>query len=223
MDLVIPEILSEARGLSISLLVAGFTVGFLLWLLGWWSYRFWVALSLTLVAGVVGMYEAEFFRMEPLLAALLLAIAVGVLCLSIMRIISFALGGIACISLIGAVAPSVDAPSVCFLAGGIIATLIFRLWTMALTSFAGSLLMCHCAMSMLDRVVKTDFVKWSRDHWVLLNWVCVGVALAGCLIQYVAYRFLSRNSSDSEDDDDESSSKGIIGRLRIPMPFRKAA
>src|SRR5437868_457492 len=173
MELIIPEILAEARHLSTPLLVSGLVLGLVLWLAGWWTYRFWVALLTTVVAGVVGLYEANVFHMQPLLAALLLAIAAGLLALSMMRLFAFAAAGVVFLTLARIMAPSVDAPWVCFLAGGILAIILFRPWMMALTSFGGAMLLLHTGLCLLEPVLLGDCVAWGRAHWIMLNWLCL--------------------------------------------------
>src|SRR5436189_225843 len=59
MELVAPDIVAEVKTLSIGLCAAGLAVGLALWLLGWWSHRFWVVLSITLLAGYAGLGLAE--------------------------------------------------------------------------------------------------------------------------------------------------------------------
>src|SRR5262249_11401902 len=151
MTLVLPEVLVEVRGLSPLLLVIGLAIGLFLWLGGWWSYRFWAVLGTTVVAGVFGLYEAPQLHMQPLLASILLAIAAGMLALSLMRLFAFAAGGCTCLMLVHALVPSVHAPLVCFLAGGLLAVLLFRLWMILLTSAAGTVLMLYCGLGLANQ------------------------------------------------------------------------
>ena len=74
MSIIASDILADLCGLSLGLLIALLPVGLLLWLLGWWSHRFWVVLSTTLLAGVCGLYEGSAFQAHPLMAAVLLAV-----------------------------------------------------------------------------------------------------------------------------------------------------
>src|SRR6202035_2038590 len=52
MQLIAPDIFSEVGQLSAGACVLGFTIGFLIWLTGWWQHRFWVVASLTAIAGI---------------------------------------------------------------------------------------------------------------------------------------------------------------------------
>src|SRR5262245_40861992 len=83
MEVVAPDIVAEVNTLSIGLCAAGLVVGLALWLFGWWSHRFWVVLTITLLAGVYGLYEAPTWRVQPLLTAVLLALAAGLVGLAL--------------------------------------------------------------------------------------------------------------------------------------------
>jgi hypothetical protein len=142
MQFIVPDIIAEGRGLSVPVCVAGIAIGFLLWLTGWWAHRFWIVLVSTVVAGVVGLLKGPGFRIQPLLAALLLAVAAGLLALALVRVVAFAAGGMAAWMAVQALAPpSWHEPLVCFLVGGLVGLFLFRVWTMMLTSFMGALWM----------------------------------------------------------------------------------
>src|SRR2546430_10724323 len=118
MQLVAPDILEAAVGLSPALCVTGFLVGALLWFVGGLTHRFWVVLGGTLIAGVVGLFVGKRFDMQPLVAGLLLAVSVGALSLALFRVVLFVASGGAVLWLAGAIAPSWDEPIACFLAAG---------------------------------------------------------------------------------------------------------
>ncbi len=234
MSLVLPEILVELRALSPGLLVAGVAVALVLWLGGWWSYRFWVVLGTTVAAGVLGLYEAPALRMQPVLASVLLAVAAGMLALSLARLFAFAAGGVTCLVLVHLLIPSAHAPVICFLAGGLLATLLYRLWLILLTSFAGSLLLLHCGLALATQAGGVDLVAWCRSQAVLLNWVC-GIATAlGWVVQFFWTRRRSARPKQEHDAAEPEEppkpapppprpKKQNKVRLRIPIPFRKAA
>ena len=81
MQLVTSEILADLCGLSPGPLAVGLAVGLTLWLLGWWSHRFWVVLVATVAAGGFGLFEASAHQGQPLLASLLLTGTAAVLVL----------------------------------------------------------------------------------------------------------------------------------------------
>jgi hypothetical protein len=224
MELIVPEILAEARHLSLPLLFTGLVLGLALWLLGWWSYRFWAALLTTVTAGIIGLQEAPMLQVQPLLAALLLAIAAGLLALALMRLLAFAIAGLVLLSLAQVVAPSVDARWVCFLTGGILATILFRLWIMALTSFIGTLLILHCSLCLLEPALAGNCATWSRENWIFLNWLCLSTVALGAALQFLLYRWGKKSGKgDKSGDTVKSGSKGLSGRLGALAPFRKAA
>ena len=125
MQLVAPDILSDACGLSLGLVITALVVGLALWLFGWSWHRFWIVLITTVLAGVYGLYDAEVFRSQPLLAAVLLALAGGLLALALVRLLAFFAGGMAGLLISQAVFPSLDQP-ICFLLFGLASLYLFR-------------------------------------------------------------------------------------------------
>src|SRR5579884_1047995 len=75
MQFLAPDILEEARTLSPFLSGAGVAIGFLLWMLGGRTHRFWLALTVTLAAGLLGLALGRDYGMQPLVAGLLLAVS----------------------------------------------------------------------------------------------------------------------------------------------------
>jgi hypothetical protein len=186
MPLVDPQILAEAQGLSLALYAVGLVLGLALWTFGWKWHRFWTVLAITVAAGVYGLTDAaSTMRAQPLVAGLLLALAAGLLALSLARMMAFGAGGFAALLAQGAWAPAWDQPLVCFLLGGILGLLLFRLWLMALTSLGGTLLMMYSGLCLVRPLLRFDPVAWSERHAPILNWVCGGVALTGVLVQFL--------------------------------------
>jgi hypothetical protein len=186
MPLVDPQILAEAQGLSLPLYAVGLMVGLALWTFGWKWHRFWTVLAITVAAGVYGLSDAATaMKAQPLVAGLLLALAAGMLALSLARMMAFGVGGFAALLAQEAWAPAWDQPLVCFLLGGILGLLLFRLWLMALTSLAGTLLMVYSSVCLLQPVLRFDPVAVCERYAGVLNWVCAGVALTGVLVQFL--------------------------------------
>ena len=208
MQLVWPEVLAEVRGLSVTVCGAGLALGFLLWLFGWLGHRFWIVLLATAGAGVLGLYLNPVFGAGSLLVGLLLAVAGGVLALSLVRVVAFAAGGLALWLTIRATIPAWNEPLVCFLVGGLAGVLLFRLWTMALTSFAGTILMAYFGLSLAERLAKLESAALVETRVVLLNWVLAGVALVGLGLQLLLDRWRVRRRRgpvvvvDDEDEDE---------------------
>jgi MFS family permease len=188
MQLLAPDILAEARGLPVTVSGAGVVLGAALWLTGWRLHRFWIVLFLTLCAGVTGLLSGSAPGAQPLVSAVLLAIAAGALALYLSRVLAFAAGGLALWVVVHAAVPSWDQPLVCFIAGGLVALLLFRTCIMALSSLAGALLMVYSGFCLLDRLGKLDAVAWTGKGLPWMNWACVALALVGWLVQLLAER-----------------------------------
>src|SRR6476659_2226274 len=78
MHLIDPEVLDLTRQLSPAINVLALVVGLLLWLMGAYGHRFWLAITVTAGAGVAGLYVGPGYGVQPLVAALLLALSAGV-------------------------------------------------------------------------------------------------------------------------------------------------
>jgi hypothetical protein len=191
MQLIAPDILAEARGLSVGVTAAGLAVGLLLWLLGWWGHRFWVVLAATVGAGVFGLYSGPDFGMQRLVAGLLLAVAAGVLALALVRLVAFAAGGVVTWLVVRAVAPGwndLQGQLICLLAGGLVSLLLFRVWVMALTSLAGTLLMGYAGLSLAETLGRFDSASWAEQNALILNIGCGTATLLGLVVQFLLDR-----------------------------------
>lgn len=188
MQLLAPDILAEARGLPVTISGAGVALGLALWVTGWRLHRFWIVLVTTVLAGVFGLASGQAPGTQPLVSAVLLAVGAGALALDLSRVVAFAAGGLALWVFVHAAVPSWDQPLLCFIAGGLVALLLFRACIMALTGLAGTLLLAYSGFCLLDRLGKLDAVAWTGKHAGWLNWTCVAVALAGWLLQLLMER-----------------------------------
>ncbi len=185
MQVVVPDILADARELSVAVTAIGLALGVLLWLLGWWGHRFWIVLGVTVAGGVAGLSSSG---VQPLVAGLLAAVAAGVLALALVRVVAFAAGGVAGYIVVHSVAPTFEQPLVCALAGGLVGVFLFRLLTMTLTSAVGALLTTYCGLCLLDRAGTLSAVPWADSHAVLLSWVIGSSTVVGVLTQYLIER-----------------------------------
>ncbi len=181
MQLLAPDILEEARLLSPFLSGAGLAIGLLLWSLGGRTHRFWLAMSVTLAAGLLGLAMGKDYGMQPLVAGLLLAVSAGALALSLVRILLFAAGGLAALGLLHAVAPAWDEPLAVFLVGGLVGVFLYRFWIMTFSSLIGALLMVYSALALFDRLHMVDSIAWTRKNGPLLELGLRGADRAGRL------------------------------------------
>jgi hypothetical protein len=200
MPLIVPEILAEAKALSLGVQATGAGVGVLLWSLGWRVHRFWIVLISTISAGVYGLVSGGDFGLQPMVTALLLAVLAGVLALTLARLVAKIAGGIALWMLVHAMAPSWDQPVLCFLAGAVIGMVLFRLWTMALTSFLGTLLLTYSGLCLIDRFGKIDATGWAAGQGILLNWLCIAMAVLGVGVQLYLDRRRARKQREAAEE-----------------------
>src|SRR4051812_48278438 len=138
MHLLDVEVLELTRELSPAVLGTAGVVGLLLWLFGAYGHRFWLAATVTVASGVAGLYVGPGFGVLPLVAALLLALSAGVLCLSLARIALFVAGGLAALLLTRWLGVSWN-EFVCFLAGGLAGVCLYQMWVMVVSSLVGAM------------------------------------------------------------------------------------
>jgi hypothetical protein len=192
MVLVSPDILTDACGLSLGLMLLTVPVGLALWLLGWWSHRFWVVLLTTVSAGVWGLHSAPSWEAPPLVTAVLLALSAGVLALALVRLIAFGAGGLTGMLLVQAAYPSLHQPLLVFLISGLLCLVMFRPCMMALTSLAGALLLTWASLMLLNYNSLVNAPVWSEQFAVLLNWIAGVLAILGLAVQFMLDRYLFR-------------------------------
>jgi hypothetical protein len=192
MSLLAPDILEEARGLSVALTGVGLMVGLLIWMFGWRGHRFWIVLATTVMAGLFGLSAGPEYGTTPVIAGVLLAVAAGVLALALVRVVAFVAGGVAGFLLLRELMPAWNEPLVSFLAGGLVGLLLFRVWTMVLTSLAGTLLMGYSGLSLADQYGKLNAVAVAENQATLLNGACAGLVVLGVVVQFVLDRKLGR-------------------------------
>ena len=193
MSIIDPEIIQELVGLSLGLCIAGTVVGFLLWLTGWWFHRFWIVLATTAVAGILGLVSGTVQGLQPLIAAVLLAIAAGVLALALIRLVAFAAGGAVLCLAMQKLAPGLwTEPLIPFLGGGLLALYLFRLWTMTMTSFTGTVLTGYFGLCLANHFGKLDAVSIATQKPELLNLGCAVFTLLGLLAQFLVERRRAR-------------------------------
>jgi hypothetical protein len=195
MHFVSPDILSDVSGFSPLVSCTALALGSLLWLLGWRGHRFWIVLIATVAAGIFGLYSSPANTTQPVLAGLLLAIAAGAMALTLVRVIAFAASGVASCLAVHALAPQWQQPLLPFLAGGLFGLLLFRIWTMVLTSVAGTLIMAYSSLCLVNTFAKVDVVALTENRATAINCICGGVAFLGLLGQFILDRRRGRRRS----------------------------
>jgi hypothetical protein len=212
MHLFAPDLLADARELSLPVQVAGLLLGLALWLSGWSGHRFWIVLSATLAGGIGGLASSPAYGVQPLVAGLLAAVAAGVLALALVRVLAFLAGGLGAALVMHLVAPNWDQPLVSMLVGGLAGVYFFRLGTMILTSGTGTLVVGSCTLCLLDRLGTLKAAAWADGHAVLLNWLFGCGTILGVLAQFQMERRRIRKKREREEAakkkaDDEAAKK----------------
>ncbi|MHB1425223.1 MAG: hypothetical protein ACYC3I_18795 [Gemmataceae bacterium] len=218
MQLLASDILEEARQLSPFLSGTGLLFGFLLWSLGGRTHRFWLAMSVTLTAGLLGLAIGKDYGMQPLVAGLLLAVSAGVLALSLVRILLFAAGGLTALGLMHHLASAWNEPIAIFLVGGLVGVLLYRFWIVAFSSAIGALLMAYSALALLDRLHRVDSVAWTNRNAPLLNWGCGTLIVLGILVQFLLERRRHRQAEPVAEPEPEP-----VVEVAPPAPPAKPA
>lgn len=208
MQLIAPDILFEARGLSAPFCLIGLAIGALLWVFGWRWHRFWVVLTATITAGLVGLSAHAVISPRMLAAGLLLALAAGMLAIDLSRCVVFAASGLACWLAVHKILPAFQEPLICFLLGGIIGLFLYRLHLMILTSLAGAIIVLHSLILLVEKATDMRFwaSDWSNNNGLGLNIAVVALAVLGVAIQGQLERWRARtdggqSTSSSLSDD----------------------
>src|SRR4051812_34032298 len=187
MQLIAPDILAEARGLTAAMSGTVCALGAALWLFGWRWHRFWVVAGITLGAGLLGLTAGRAGGGTQVMAVgILLAVAAGMMALELAKLIAFIAGGIGAWLAVQWVLPQAQELWAVFLSGGLFGLLLYRLWTMLLTSLMGTLLATHAGLLLLGRGLRFDPVAWSAAHTAALNGVAIGLVVLGILVQALA-------------------------------------
>jgi hypothetical protein len=213
MDILSPEfmadLLSDGQGLSPYIPGVGLGIGLVLWLLGSRGHRFWLSMAVTVIAGLAGLHAAPSLGVQPLVGGLLMAVCAGALALALVRLIVFSVVGVASLAVAQSVTPGWNEPVIFFLAGGLIGVVFFRLWVMALTSLAGSILIGYCGLCLAASMGRIDVVALARQQGRLLQLGGLGLALVGVVTQFLLERRRAKKKRLQEEREEEE-------RYRVP-------
>ena len=207
MQVLDPTFLELTRQLSPGVCVVAGLVGLALWLFGAHGHRFWVALLMTVGAGLVGLALGRKFDVQPLVAGLLLALAAGMLALALTRITLFVLGGLCAMLVVHNAVPSAN-EFLCFVVGGLVGVCFYQLWITALSSLLGSVLMGYSIVSLLERPGKFDSVAWATQNAPLINWTLIVCTVLGILTQFILDR--RREKNKVLDRDKKAKDKQVV-------------
>lgn len=188
MHLIAPDVLAEARGLSPFLSGAGVLLGFFLWLCGWRWHRFWIVVVVTLVGGLIGLQTGRSSGGHILAMGVLLALSAGLLALEVARLFSFLAAGTAIWMAANALFPQGRELWVAFLIGGLVGVLLYRFWTMLLSSFGGVLLSWHACLCLIETLIPFDAAHFADQNSAILT----GGALVATIMGVVAQSLLER-------------------------------
>ncbi len=187
MQLIVPDILAEARGLTAAMSGTLCALGIALWLFGWRWHRFWIVAGITLAAGLLGLNAGRAAGGTQIMAlGILIAVAAGMMALELAKVFAFVAGGCGAWLAVQWVFPQAQELWAVFLSGGLFGLLLYRLWTMLLTSLAGVLIASHAALLLLEAPMGFNAVKWVSANQAALNGVAVGLVVLGILLQAIA-------------------------------------
>jgi hypothetical protein len=220
MYLINPDVIAEARGLSIG--ASGFLlfVGFLLWAFGWRWHRFWVVFAITLTAGILGLSAGQSAGVQILVVGVLSAVAAGMLALELARILAFVTGGVAAWVAATAVVPGAQELWAVFLCGGLIGVVLYKLWTMIAMSLMGILVCWHTMLVMWEGLLGFDAPKWAAENASALNGAVVVGTILGVIVQSKTGRTEAAAAPEAHDSKDHGHEEhaapagSLFGKLR---------
>jgi len=183
MTLIAPDVLAEARGLTGAMSGTICVLGFALWLFGWRWHRFWIVSGITLAAGLIGLNAGRTSGTHVMAVGILLAVAAGLLALELAKLFAFVAGGCGAWLAVQGVLPQAQELWAVFLCGGLFGLLLYRLWTMLLTSLIGVVFGLHAGLLLAEQTFGFDAVEWAAAHTAALNGVVVGLVVLGILLQ----------------------------------------
>jgi hypothetical protein len=194
MHLIAPDVLAEAQGLSPLLSSIGVVIGGLVWLFGWHWHRFWVVAAITVAGGLIGLQTGKASGGHILAMGVLLALSAGLLALELARVISFLAAGMAVWLAVSALFPRAQELWIAFLIGGVLGVLLYRFWTMLLTSFAGAMFAAHSALCLADELFSFNAAAFASTNALMLNGGLLVAACLGVVVQSLHERWHLRRT-----------------------------
>lgn len=226
MQLITPDILVEARGLTEAMSGTLCVLGIALWLFGWRWHRFWVVSGITLTAGLIGLNAGRAAGGTQIMAVgILLAVAAGMLALELAKVFAFVAGGCGAWLAIQWVFPQAQELWAVFLSGGLFGVLLYRLWTMLLTSLMGILMAGHAGLLLLEPVLAFDAVQWVTANQAAINGVVVGLTVLGILLQAISApnEEAKKEKTGEKKEEKKASKNSELKVVQEPKPEEKPA
>ena len=207
MMLLNPDVLTEAKGLSVG--ASGFFlfVGFMLWACGWRWHRFWVVFGITVAAGMFGLTAGRSAGTQVLVVGVLLAVSAGMLAIELARIGAFLGGGTAAWLAAANVVPQAQELWAVFLCGGLLGIALYKLWTMLATSLIGTLISAHALLLMLEQLQKFPAAKWVTMNASAVNGFVIGLMILGVIAQMKTGATKLEDESEEEHEEEEEKPK----------------
>jgi len=207
MMLLNPDVLTEAKGLSVG--ASGFFlfVGFLLWACGWRWHRFWVVFGITVAAGMFGLTAGRSAGTQVLVVGVLLAVSAGMLAIELARIGAFLGGGTAAWLAAANVVPQAQELWAVFLCGGLLGIALYKLWTMLATSLIGTLIFAHALLLMLEQLQKFPAAKWVTMNASAVNGFVIGLMILGVIAQMKTGATKLEDEAEEEHEEEEEKPK----------------
>ena len=205
MQLIAPDILAEARGMTGAMAGTIAVLGFALWLFGWRWHRFWVVAGITLASGLIGLNAGRTTGDTQVMAVgILLAVSAGLLALELAKVLAFVAGGCGAWLAVQWVLPQAQELWAVFLCGGLFGLLLYRLWTMLLTSLMGVLLAGHASVLLVEQFWQCNANDWVTRNVAPLNGFVVGLVVLGILLQSVSTRDPEGAEAKAEVSEEEA-------------------
>jgi hypothetical protein len=223
MHLIAPDVLAEAQGLSPILSGIGVCLGLLIWLCGWRWHRVWVVLAVTVAGALVGLQTGRTSGGHLLGMSVLLGLSAGLLAVELARVFAFLAAGMAVWMAASALFPGGRELWVAFLVGGLIGALLYRFWTMLLTSFAGVLIAWHSLLCLAEHLVYLDAVGFAEAHATALNGAGLAATALGVVAQSWLERWYLRHKQRRKAQQEERIREEERERMKFEGPPAKAS
>lgn len=211
-----PEVLSEAKGLSVGATGFFLFVGLMLWGFGWRWHKFWTAFTITLLAGLLGLTFGRAAGLPLLAVALGVAVTCGVLAMELAKILAFLTGGVAAWLGAQVILPQAQELWAAFLFGGLIGVLLHQFWTMLATSFVGTVLVGHTLLLFLDQLGVVRDADFAQQYAAAINGWAVLSTIVGVVVQ-------AKTAKKDPEKADEAANEETAAKEHVNLPLRAAA